>query len=704
VSDREKKLGIELADIRQYVDELYRTTTGQNKKLTIKEYISEIYEYLQSIIANMPNNVYWLDKQCTLLGGNNALAKMFGLKSRKDLAGLNYDQMSQLANWTEKQGDSFQHAEIEVMTTGQPRYNVEEPAVVIEGKRKYYISSKVPLRNKQGDIIGLVGISTDITELKVAKEKAEEFNVLKQQFIQNMEHDIRTPMSGLQQILHYLSVRETEPNLKEASEMGLGAAEELSQLLDDIVNFDRIHYHHAVVEKPFKLRSVFESVYRINQPVAVHKKLTFRYVIDPDLPAVVLSDEYRIKHILLNLVGNALKFTQTGEVSFSAKRVRQSGRDCLVELTVRDTGMGIPADKLDVIFEKFVRLEPSNKGIYKGTGLGLASVKEYVQALDAEIKPIKSVLGKGTSVSVLIPMKASLDQRTSEDSLAHPAECAVETAAPAQEADTSSFVPSAPVKADSSARGNALYGLRVLLVEDSLLAQRMTASLFARLGCRYQIAESAEAALTLMEQHTYDVIFTDLGLPKMSGMTMTEKIRQGEAAAGNDAVIIIGQTAQADEANKKACKAAGMQGLLSKPLSESSIIDSVIDYFPGYQEPPVIDFERFKQLLPKAADRQSTLQSVLTYWDEMISELNDAYLAKDWKKLSFAVFKHKGGLSYLADTRLDKAMGNLYHYLGQDIRLDKKKINQLYRLMMQELTALKQAVQQYTQLSNPQHS
>jgi len=295
---------------------------------------------------------------------------------------------------------------------------VKEEAVQLKsGEKRYFIATKMPRYDVHGRIIGIIGNSIDITERKKMEEalkrakKIEEFNELRSKFIQNMRNDIRTPVSGLEQTLSILLNKEEDPFKQEVLEFSVGAVEELKSLLNTFLNFDRERYHNPLRHEQFRLSTVFQSIYRLELPTANTKRLQFHYKIDKYIPAIILSDEFRIKHILLNLVGNALKFTHAGEVFFEAKLIKKEGRNLLIEFIVKDTGIGIPESKRKVVFEKFVRLEDSNHGIYKGAGLGLANVKEYVEQLGGEFKPIQSTEGKGTTFAILIPMKVSLDQR-----------------------------------------------------------------------------------------------------------------------------------------------------------------------------------------------------------------------------------------------------------------------------------------------------
>jgi PAS domain S-box-containing protein len=213
-----------------------------------KKHISELNHYYDSIIACMPNNVYWLDKDCILMGGNDNLAKMFGLKSRSELVGLTYEQMAKLANWTDGQAEFFKKTELKVMSTGNPSINLEELPVTIKGKVRYYISTKVPIFNKTGNVIGVVGISTDVTERKIAeeKEKIAISNVAKQTAIAETEvelrqavmiltgsiaHDLRTPITSLETMAYFL--KNKIPILLKAYKQAVDADLLLEETIDD---------------------------------------------------------------------------------------------------------------------------------------------------------------------------------------------------------------------------------------------------------------------------------------------------------------------------------------------------------------------------------------------------------------------------------------------------------------------------------------
>ena len=269
-----------------YLATLNQEVTGQTYQgMSVKEYADQIRNYLESIIAHMPGNVYWLNRECILLGGNNNLASMFGLKSRLELVGLNYEQMAKLAHWTQGQDESFKKAELEVMETGIPKLNIEEPPVIINGEAKYYMSNKVPLYNKQQEIIGVVGISLDVTDKKLseialykAKELAEAANQSKSEFISNMSHDIRTPLAGLLGMGKIVKQEVSSQRGKEAAQNLIKAATILLDLLNSVIEFSKLESGElAICGVKFSMRQLIDDFCILVIPSAQEKNIKLRY-------------------------------------------------------------------------------------------------------------------------------------------------------------------------------------------------------------------------------------------------------------------------------------------------------------------------------------------------------------------------------------------------------------------------------------------
>ena len=671
---------------------------------------ANLLEFLEKIALVMPGNFYWKDKNSYYLGCNPALLEALNFTSENFIGKTDVDLWPNQANEIRKHDKR-------VMETGKLIRLREEVELQGVGKR-YYTVIKVPLRDKYGNIIGIISNSLDITDqielhkkIALEKKKADKFNTLKDQFIQNMEHDIRTPATGIQQALEYFVKYATTPDMKKVAEMAMGASEEFNKLMDDIVNFDQVQYQHALVEKPLILSDIFNSIYRLNSTAALPKQLKLHFKIDASIPRILLSDEFYLRHILLNLVGNAIKFTNKGEVFFQAVLIKTEDRKALIEFSVADTGKGIPKDKQDVIFERFVRLEPSNKGLHKGSGLGLSVVRDYVNRLGGEIRPIHSELNKGTTISVLIPMQISLDQSMKRaDQKNVKAEAVVEPTQekPSPPPPTPDTLETDTKKPDEISVSEATLEhtkADVLLVEDSVLAQHLAQSILQDLHCEVTVAGSAENALELLKTNDYDLIFADIGLPKMNGIDMVREIRYQEKKEGKKMTPIVGQTAQADTENKRKSIEAGMQDVLPKPLSETVVSEVLVQYVPRYaethptppkaverqvQHPSSIDLEFLEDICPDIKKRKVLFRFAKLQIEIWRQDITQEYLENDWEGLEYVVHKVRGGCISIAAMRVEEACAHLEEYLKEHPEPDEMDVTILYDIIMKEIKALAQ--------------
>lgn len=404
-------------DLKQIIEEK-NNEIGELKaelqKISIahEDDLQEVKDYYENIIALLPGHVYWMDRNNIFLGCNDQQAKSAGLSSRKEIVGkTNFDML-----WR-NQAEALNKLNNEVMQTGEP-HTAEEYAVMADGPR-IYLSQKVPLRNKEGEIIGILGISFNITDrknleeaLRVAKEKAEESNKLKTQFIQNMEHDIRTPFNGIYGLANILYQHNEGLSEEEKHEM-LGdivaSAKLLLSYCNNILNFGKMELGELpLIAKKFELKKLAEEVISMEKPAAKAKNLQLILDCPNIVPNILIGDEYRLQQVLINLIGNAIKFTQEGEVRLIIEIADQKDKMIFLKLIVQDTGIGIPQDKQLLVYEKFTRLDPSNRGIYKGLGLGLSIVRQYVIGdMGGEID-LKSEIGKGTTFICTLPFRLPL--------------------------------------------------------------------------------------------------------------------------------------------------------------------------------------------------------------------------------------------------------------------------------------------------------
>jgi two-component system, OmpR family, aerobic respiration control sensor histidine kinase ArcB len=527
--------------------------------------------YYSDVILCMPGNVYWMDRDCLTVGCNQNVLDMFGLASMSEFIGLSFADLARMGQWDKNQAQSFEKDTLEVITTGETKANIEEPPICgADGKEVYFITTRVPLFNRDNEVIGIVGISTDITyrkeienSLVLAKEKAEVANKAKKQFLYNMRHDIRTPFTGIISVAEMLKHLETDQRKLTYINAIHSSAECLLNYLNEILELTKIEDGSLpIVCDDMNLEELARSCFAMLLPVFQDKaQLTFVCNYSDDLPKYVVSDEFRIKRILINLLSNAVKFTDQGcvtlDINFSS--IEGSLDKHMVTLVVSDTGIGIPKEKQERIFEKFERLTPSYAGKYKGSGLGLFMVKSLVTELGGDIR-VLSESGQGTSFFCNIPMSFSSNQ----------------SARLVKNDETSEQ--SKQVSAGESSSENALSPVRILLAEDESVAQMVLVDLFSRLGCKLDLARTGEEAVSLFEERGYDLVLLDIGLPGCSGFEVSKKIR---TLAEGVATPIFALTAHAKDDVEENCIFAGMNGVLSKPLSEKAATSLLKKYFSG---------------------------------------------------------------------------------------------------------------------------
>jgi len=384
--------------------------TGQeiSKDKSVEEQISAISNYYESIIACMPNNVYWLDRNCITLGCNDNVARFVNLKSRSEFPGITYEKMGELAGWNKEVAESFKKDDMEVMANDVPKYNVEElPVYNDNGEPVYYLSSRVPLHNPEGKVVGVVGISVDITDLKkiqnalkTAKEKAEEANRAKSEFLAVMSHELRTPLNAIMGMAQILSLRNLTPQQQEYVEDIYRSGKVLLNLVNDVLDFAKLETGtQAFISIPVDLYDLVREVTGNMEALANEKDLQLILNYQEDVPLYFISDPRRLRQIFYNLIGNAIKYTDKGRIIVSIEVLKKMQRKAHLKISVKDTGVGVPEDKLDFIFDRFSQLEPAYRGKHAGTGLGLAIVKQIVEILGGSIS-VRSALGKGTTFEV----------------------------------------------------------------------------------------------------------------------------------------------------------------------------------------------------------------------------------------------------------------------------------------------------------------
>jgi signal transduction histidine kinase len=368
----------------------------------------------------MPGNVYWKDQNGIYQGCNQNFSNFLKLKSPDEIVGKDdfYFLTKLLANYPTNArniAETVRSTDQRVIQEGK-ELTEEEVLIDENGKEVIFLSKKLPMKNEQGDIDGLLGISIDITdrirqeqELKEAKEQAEINNKLKTAFIRDMEHDIRTPFTGVYSLSNSLYEKETDAHKKKLLGYIAISAKELLDYCNTILDFSRIESSTLpVLYKRFNLHQLLRSIISMEKPAAVAKELDLNFQLPPDIPEIVIGDAFRLQRILLNLVGNAIKFTKSGYIKLAAELISIEDKQAIIDFTIEDSGIGIPEHQQNFIFERFTRISPANQGIYPGIGLGLRVVKQFMEELEGEID-IESAPEQGTIFTCTLSFKIPLN-------------------------------------------------------------------------------------------------------------------------------------------------------------------------------------------------------------------------------------------------------------------------------------------------------
>lgn len=377
-----------------------RKQLEEEHKIALEHSKNEEIFSLRNIIALMPGSVYWKDREGRLLGCNNNMAKMMQLNSPEEVYGKDDIELigPELAV-------RIREIDNEVMSKDKP-YWVEEKGENEMGEPAVYWTQKIPLHNREGKVVGLLGLSMDITDrkkmeedLRAEKEKAEAANRAKTQFLSVASHELRTPLSGILGMARFLQEGSLTPEEeKEYIESIVDAANYQLSIVNSILDFSKLEAgKFSLNPAPLDLKILVEEVAGMLIAPAKNKNLDLLVDYEVTAPHNIIGDRCALRQVLTNLVGNAIKFTEQGHVVIKVRCSQQTARIAQFEIIVEDTGVGIAADKHDAIFEKFHQISDAyiRDSSRAGTGLGLSIVKKLVELMNGEIR-VESELGKGS--------------------------------------------------------------------------------------------------------------------------------------------------------------------------------------------------------------------------------------------------------------------------------------------------------------------
>lgn len=588
-----------------------RELSKQNEKETIES-------TLDSILTHLPGHVYWKDLNSCFLGCNNMQAQSAGFSHRNDIIGKSDYDMP----W-KSDADLLRKSDLDVIRNKKILSFEETSQTANSDTVSVFLSKKAPLYDKLGNIIGILGISFDITDrkkieedLKTARVNAEAANEAKTEFLANMRHDIRTPLSGIIGFSEILKSESNEQTTQEYADNLIASSHALLDLMDEVLEAVRVSSGEIPkLKRKFNLITMLNKVIDLHRAKACEKKLRLNAIFDKTLPHFVIGDKIRLHRIVLELVGNALNFTNNGHVTLTADLAKNENKQLIVRIKVSDSGIGIAKDKQQEIYLQFKRLVPSYTGLYKGAGLGLYVVKQFVDELGGEIY-VNSVMGEGTSFTCLIPLQEPLlndDSGINEDE-----ELSLEN---------ETYLQPYSHKSTVLPKENKIN--KVLVVEDNITAQKVVQTILTAMKCDVHLASSGQEALNQINSNHYDLIFMDIGLGEgADGYEVTEQIRKKEKPS--DHVPIVALTAHAADESKQRCIEAGMDAVLAKPITQAHA-SNIINAFLRPKENP--ELEKAKKAQSDLPDKEEDLfelsQFPLLETEETLKNLGDANILSE---------------------------------------------------------------------------
>ncbi len=554
------------------------TETPPSTKPQSYEQLERVFQDLRkdhlAIFDSVPAMIWYRDKDGNILRANKYAAESVGLPV-KDLIGKNYYDLF-------KDGaDIAREKDAQVIDSGQGLFGQLREFETPQDQIRWAIVDRIPYHNSSNEIEGVIVFAQDITERKIAEDQlklakgeledltsqleisVERANLMtqaatvadqaKSEFIANMSHEIRTPMNGIIGFSDILADEDLTEDQKNYVKTIQRSASNLLELINDILDFSKIEAGQLDTEIiKTSLTEILNDVRDSMSVLAVNKGIEFAVNCESNLPAFILTDPHRLRQCLVNLTGNAIKFTEKGHVHINTSIV-ETATDPMIRFDIEDTGIGISAEDRDVIFEPFSQAESGTTRKYGGTGLGLSITKKIVSILGGKII-FMSEPGEGSVFSLTIPAGIDVDTEPKCDG-----------------ADTlQAEYPCGPENDKTRFEG------KVLIVDDDTTSRLLLDLVLKRVGLQVENVDSAGKAIEIAVAGHFDLIVMDLHMPDMNGFEAIEIFRQKGFT-----VPIIAVTADVNETIESKCLQAGFNAYLPKPVLRKELYDMIAQYLPA---------------------------------------------------------------------------------------------------------------------------
>ncbi|MDR7856702.1 response regulator [Tissierella sp.] len=587
-------------------------------KIKSEEQLKNAYILLEQIFENAADGMCIIDNCSNIIEVNKRLLNLFGVAKGELLNQKCYKFFTYpICNSMDcpmakiKSGEDYYTYEVQ--------YKLKEQVI-------YFLITATPLLNADRGIEGVILSFKDITtmmeyqkELDRAKNKAEELSMLKTKFLAKKSHEIRTPMNGIICLIELLEDTETDSKQNEYIDMLKFSADRLLSIINDVLDMSKIEAGKIQqMNNRFNLSKYLSDIDKYFKLQANKKGLEFYYRINQVFPDNIIGDLDRLNQILFNIIGNAIKFTEEGSVSLEVDKNYEDAETVEFRFAIIDTGIGIPNEKIDWIFESFNQLDSSDANTYGGTGLGLRISKKLLELMGGNIE-VKSQEGEGSIFSFNLKFLKG----ESED-------------ANAKSPDLDRYY-----------KDKIYYPLNILIVEDDLINQKIIKTILEKNNWNVNLASNGKKALECLENNSIDIILMDICMPEINGFEVTRIIREREKIRGGH-IPIIALTASAMKEDKERGLEIGMDGYISKPIRSNVVYQTIIDVMASQGKTEDINI---RQLLDRIDGDKDMLKEIIEdvvsddYKKEHLGNIDVFIEKEDWKELSKQIHKLKGSIS-----------------------------------------------------------
>ncbi len=590
IQERDRKLQESKDDLEIRVEARTRELQLEvQERVRAEEALNEERRVLRALIDNVPDFMYVKDSESRFVVGNASLVAALGLKSSDDLL-----QKTDFDFYPKEMANAYFRDEQEVMAAKQALFNREEACFDAKGNPIWLLTTKVPLIDKSGRTTGIAGVGRDITkrreaeaEMQKARDAAEAASRAKSEFLANMSHEIRTPLNGIMGMTDLALGTDLTREQREYLDTVKVSADSLLTVINDILDFSKIEAGKIDLEEAdFDLRDSLESTLKTLAVRADEKGLELLCEVAPEVPEIVRGDVTRLRQVVVNLVGNAIKFTNEGEVALRVHEASSEGSELKLHFTVADTGIGIPHEKRGLIFDPFSQADTSTTRKYGGTGLGLTISARLVAMMGGKIW-VDSEVSQGSQFHFTARLRVANRKE---------------------------------VKVGSPAPPEILRGVNVLVVDDNRTNRRILEGMLRRWEMVPVSVEGGEEALAELvaarnSGNAYGLILTDMHMPEMDGFELVERIRERPELS---TATIMMLTSAGHRGDAERCQKLGVSAYLLKPIRQSELREAVARVLGAHEQEGAIPLiTRFS--LGDARDRAETLR-ILVAEDNLVNQ------------------------------------------------------------------------------------